>query len=71
MEEPEVILNLWYVYDDLGFIYSLRGRTYLGYGTDEEKLKFLHQHATKDYLIAKSFPLLERYSTNFTKTEKF
>lgn len=66
MEDPELIVNLWYVYDDLGFIYQLRGRAYLGYGTDEEKLKFLHQFATKDYLIAKSFSVPERYSTNFT-----
>ncbi|MBK8943775.1 MAG: hypothetical protein IPM32_00755 [Ignavibacteriae bacterium] len=63
MDDPEIILNLWYVYDELGFIYSLRGRAYIGYGSDKEKLEFLNTFAKTDYLIAKSFPIPERYST--------
>lgn len=30
LDNPEIILNLWYVVDDMGVIYSLRGRTYIG-----------------------------------------
>lgn len=57
MSEPEIILNLWFVHDVDGFIYSLRGRAYLGYGSDAEKLAFLQQFAKKDYLIAQPFPI--------------
>ena len=34
MENPEIIFNLWFVYDDLGAIYSLRGRAYVGTGDE-------------------------------------
>lgn len=64
LENPEIILNLWYVYDDLGYIYSLRGRTYIGYGTDQEKLDLLQHFAENDYLIAKPFPVPTRYHTH-------
>lgn len=57
MNDLEIILNLWYVYDDKGFIYSLRARAYIMPGTDDEKLKYLKQHALKDYLIASVFPV--------------
>jgi hypothetical protein len=57
MEKPEIILNLWYVCDKAGVIYSLRARAYLGTGTDEEKLAFLKQFAGTDYLIARTFPI--------------
>lgn len=30
---PEIILNLWYVKVELGCIYSLRARAYLGFVT--------------------------------------
>jgi hypothetical protein len=56
----EVIFNLWYVYDDLGLIYSLRARAYVGQGTDEEKLELLRGFARTDYLIAQSFPVPAR-----------
>lgn len=70
MDDPEIILNLWYVYDDLGFIYSLRGRAYIGYGSDKEKLEFLNTFATTDYLIARSFPIPDRYSTTIHEGDK-
>ena len=41
MSGQEIILNLWYVIDDEGLIYSLRARCYVHSGTDEEKLAFL------------------------------
>ena len=63
MDNPETILNLWFVYDDLGMIYSLRARAYIGTGTDEEKLSFLKQFADVDYLIAQSFPIPEHLRT--------
>ena len=61
--EPEIILNLWYVYDDLGMIYSLRARCYVATGPDEEKLALLQRFAATDYLIASSFPVPERFHT--------
>jgi hypothetical protein len=57
MTKPEIILNLWYVHDDLGYIYSLRARAYLGYGSEQEKLAFLQQFARSDYLIARPFKI--------------
>jgi hypothetical protein len=65
MSDLEIILNLWYVCDDLGGIYSLRGRTYVHSGTDAEKLAFLCSCAIVDYLIAHSFPIPERLHTTF------
>jgi len=56
----EVILNLWFVQDDEGFIYSLRVKPYVMEGEDSEKLNFLQQRAKLDYLIAESFPGPER-----------
>ena len=64
MDQPEIILNLWYVYDDLGYIYSLRVRCYIGVGSEQEKLRFLQQHANLDYLIAKPFPIPKRFHVN-------
>lgn len=64
MDKPEIILNLWYVHDDLGYIYSLRVRCYIGVGSDQEKLRFLQQHANLDYLVAKPFPIPKRLHVN-------
>ena len=66
---PEIILNLWYLYDNLGAIYSLRGRCYVGSGSDEEKLAFLRRFAASDYLIAQSFPVPERLYTTLVTNE--
>ena len=57
MNQPEIILNLWYVCDEWGFIYSLRARTYIGTGSDEEKLALLQKFAQVDYLIARMFTI--------------
>lgn len=61
MRQPEIILNLWYVHDDMGFIYSLRARAYLGFGDDQENLTLLQKFAIHDYLIARPFPIPERF----------
>jgi hypothetical protein len=63
MSSPEIILNLWYVVDDLGMIYSLRARCYVRSGSDEEKLAFLQSCAETDFLIAQPFPVPERLHT--------
>ena len=63
MESAEIILNLWYVYDDTGHVYSLRARCYVGSGDDEEKLALLRRFAQTDYLIAQPFPVPERFHT--------
>src|SRR5258708_22651952 len=61
MANPEIILNLWYVHDDAGLIYSLRVRAYVGTGTDDEKLAMLQSFANRDYLIAQPFPIPDRF----------
>jgi hypothetical protein len=66
---PEIILNLWYVHDDEGVIYSLRARAYVAMGSDEEKLHLLQRHATLDYLIATPFPVPERFHTTFIELD--
>jgi hypothetical protein len=66
---PEIILNLWYVHDEQGVIYSLRARTYVAMGSDEEKLQLLQRHATLDYLIATPFPVPERFHTTFIELD--
>jgi hypothetical protein len=58
---PEIIFNLWYVHDERGFIYSLRARAYISSGPESEKLTFLRTYADVDYLIAKPFPIPERF----------
>jgi len=63
MDEPEIILNLWYVVDDLGAIYSLRSKCYVEVGDDEYKLNFLRSRATKDYLVAPPFPVPKAFHT--------
>lgn len=68
--KQEIILNLWYIYDDEGFIYSLRARSYLRSGTDEEKLAYLKDHALTDYLIAQSFKLPSWCKTNIVGGSK-
>lgn len=63
MGSQEIILNLWFVIDDDGLIYSLRARCYFHSGSDEEKLAFLQSLAGTDYLVAQSFDIPERFHT--------
>lgn len=70
MSSPEIILNLWYVIDDEGMIYSLRARCYVHSGTDEEKLAFLRSFAETDYLIAQPFSIPEEFHTNLVSEER-
>lgn len=67
MNEPEIILNLWYIHDDAGFIYSLRARAYIGVGSDEEKMAMLERFANIDYLIARPFRVPERFHTDMER----
>jgi len=67
LADNEIILNLWYVHDDNGFVYSLRARCYVGSGTDEEKLTLLRRFAQTDYLIAQPFPIPERFHTTIVE----
>jgi len=64
MEKPEVILNLWYVYDDKGVIYFLLARAYVATGSERDKLDLLHKFAGCDHLVARWFPIPERFHTN-------
>ena len=67
MADNEIILNLWYVHDNNGFIYSLRARCYVGSGADDEKLTLLRRFAQTDYLIAQPFPIPERFHTTIVE----
>ena len=67
MTNTEIILNLWYIFDDTGCVYSLRARCYVGSGDDEEKLELLHRFAHIDYLIAQPFPIPERFHTTIVE----
>ena len=70
MSNPEIILNLWYVMDDLGMIYSLRARCYVQSSSDEEKLAFLRGFAETDYFIAQPFPIPERLHTTIIEGDE-
>ena len=61
MEDREIVLNLWYVRDEEGLIYSLRIKVYSTEGTDENKLAFLQERAKLDYLVAEPFEVPKRY----------
>ena len=61
MDNREIIVNLWCVIDEYGFIYSLRVKAYVGTGTDGEKLEFLQQRSFVDYLIAEPFAIPKRF----------
>jgi hypothetical protein len=63
----EIMFNLWYVYDDMGLIYSLRARAYVGEGSDEEKLGLLQRFAQTDYLIARPFEVPEAFCSRILK----
>ncbi len=68
LDNPEIILNLWYVQNVAGFVYSVRVRFYVGTGSDEEKLAFLQRFAVVDYLIARPFPVPKRLHTHLPAT---
>lgn len=57
MTNGEAVLNLWYVHDEQGIIYSLRARAYVADGSDEAKLAFLQSRAMLDYIIAEPFEI--------------
>ena len=61
MPDPEVAVNLWYVVDEEGVIYSLRAKAYALDGSDEDKLGFLRERALWDYLVAKPFEIPARF----------
>ncbi|MYE89444.1 hypothetical protein F4X33_10665 [Candidatus Poribacteria bacterium] len=54
-------MNLWYVMDEDGIIYSLRAKAYIGIGSEAEKLEFLQQRASLDYLVAEPFEIPQRF----------
>ena len=59
--EPEICLNLWYIFDDSGVCYALRARSYALSGTDAQKLSVLHRLAIDDWRTAALFPIPENY----------
>ena len=61
-QNAEIIANLWYVLDDQGFIYSLRVALYVVGGSEADKLAFLASRAYLDYLVARPFPIPDRFA---------
>jgi hypothetical protein len=61
-DRPEIVFNFWFVADG-GYIHALFGRTYIAYGSDEEKTKFLLKAALTDCRTAEEFPIPERFLT--------
>lgn len=68
MDNKEVIVNLWYVMDEEGLIYSLRAKAYIGVGSDSEKLEFLQQRASLDYLVADPFEVPQKFYIQILET---
>jgi len=60
-KEFEIIFNGWFVHDRNGIIYNLYIRPYLGIGSDEEKVMFLQTYAQFDFLVAREFPIPDRF----------
>ena len=62
-------MNLWYVRDEEGVIYSLRAKAYVAIGSEEEKLGFLRQRALLDYLVADPYEIPEQFYLRITNQE--
>ena len=69
LEDREVVVNLWYVMDEEGVIYSLRAKAYVAIGSEEEKLEFLRQRAVLDYLVADPFEIPQRFYIGISNLE--
>ena len=69
LDNREVIVNLWYVMDEEGVIYSLRIKAYIGVGSDVEKLEFLQQRASLDYLVAEPFKIPQKFHVQIRNFE--
>lgn len=65
----EICANCWYFGDEEGWIYGLAIHLSVCAGTDEEKLAFLQSRAYLDYLVAQTFPLPKKFSTNFVERD--
>lgn len=68
-DDAEIVANLWYVIDDQGFIYSLRVMVYVTTGNEEQKLSFLRSREYLDYMVARPFPVPERFWNRFVDPE--
>lgn len=56
----EIILNLWYLTDENGFIFSLKAKPYVHVGDDSSKTSFLKERANYDFEVAKDYFLDEK-----------
>ena len=65
MYDKEIIINLWFVIDEQGFISEVRGRMYAIGGDDKEKLQYLHQYTDTDFMICSSHSLPKNIKTTF------
>jgi hypothetical protein len=50
LQNPEAVLNLWAYEDEAGYIFRLAGKAYVMDGNDAEKLSFLRQLSSTDFL---------------------
>lgn len=60
-DSAEIVCACWYVHDEDGLIYSLRVHLYVASGSEAEKRAFLESRAYRDYLVARVFPIPERF----------
>jgi len=70
MDNVEVGVNFWYVRDEEGIIYSLRLKSYVLKGTEEEKISFLRDRALLDYLIAEPFSVPKSFHISIGNANK-
>lgn len=66
MTTPELVVNLWAVYDaSVGYVYALAGRAYAVEGTDERKLAVLKSLAHTDYVTARRYTVPSRFAIHY------
>jgi len=60
-DSAEIVCACWSVHDEDGLIYSLRVHPYVATGAEANKRVFLQSRAYRDYLVARVFPVPERF----------
>lgn len=60
-DAPELIFNLWYVYDESGLIIPLFVKERITTGTDLYKIKMLKERGNVDWVGTREFDIPEKY----------
>ena len=67
---PETILNIYLIIDK-NFVTAFKCKSYQQEGTDEEKIKFLKEHAKEDFSTAFHFDAPQNKNSEFMSYKKF